>query len=104
MYKKGTAMQDNNEKTKEEILSQFDFKDGKHVHELKEAIVFGSENITEFILDKPKAKHIRKMPTEPSMDAILKVIGALANQPDKVIDELCLDDMNILAEYFSAFS
>ena len=45
-------------KTKEEILSQFEQRDGKYVHKLTEPIKFGEETITEFVLQKPKAKHI----------------------------------------------
>jgi len=91
-------------KTKEEILSQFEQRDGKYIHVLSEPIQFGQELIKEFELQKPKAKHIRNMPAKPGMDAVLKVVGKLAAQPDKVIDELCMEDVNILAEYFGAFS
>ncbi len=91
-------------KTKEEILSQFEMRDGKYVHKLSEPIQFGEEKITEFVLQKPKAKHIRSMPQKPGMDAVLKIVGKLAAQPDKVIDELEMVDVNILAEYFGAFS
>lgn len=92
------------EKTKDEILSQFENRDGKFVHKLKEPIQFGSETIEEFELQKPKAKHIRSMPQNPGMDSVLKIVGKLAAQPDKVIDELSMEDVTILTEYFSAFS
>lgn len=93
------------EKTKEEILAQFEKNEkGQYVYKLKEPIQHGSETIAEFTLDKPKAKHIRKMPAKPGMDAVLNIIGKLANQPNSVIDELGFEDMNVLAEYFSAFS
>lgn len=98
-------MDENQEpKTKEQILSQFELRDGKYVHKLSEPIQFGEEKITEFELQKPKAKHIRSMPQNPGMDAVLKIVGKLAAQPDKVIDELSMEDVNILSEYFSAFS
>lgn len=90
--------------TKEEILSQFEERDGKYIHKLKEKIQFGTELIEEFELQKPKAKHIRNMPQKPGMDAVLKIVGKLAGQPDKVIDELSMEDVNVLAEYFGAFS
>ena len=92
------------QKTKDEILSQFEKRDGKYIHKLLEKIEFGSETITEFELQTPKAKHIRNMPQKPGMDAVLKIVGKLAGQPDKVIDELSMEDVNILAEYFGAFS
>lgn len=96
---------ENEEKSKEEILAQFTQNEkGQYVHKLKEPIQWGSEEITEFVLDKPKAKHIRKMPAKPGMDAVLNIIGKLANQSNSVIDELGLEDMNILSEYFAAFN
>lgn len=91
-------------KTKEEILKKFELRDGKYVHKLKEPVLFGKETITEFELQKPKAKHIRSMPQSPGMDAVLKIVGKLAAQPDAVIDELSMEDVNILSEYFAAFS
>ena len=91
-------------KTKEEILSQFEERDGNYIHKLSAKIQFGSETIEEFVLQKPKAKHIRSMPQNPGMDAVLKIVGKLAGQPDKVIDELEMEDVNVLAEYFGAFS
>lgn len=91
-------------RSKEEVLKDFNQNEkGQYVYKLAESIQFGSEKIEEFTLDKPKAKHVRKMQQNPGMDDVLKVIGRLANQPDSVIDELCMEDMNTLAEFFSVF-
>lgn len=92
------------QRSKEEVLKDFTQNDkGQYVHKLIDPIQQGSETITEFILDKPKAKHVRKMQSNPGMDDVLKVIGRLSNQSDSVVDELGMEDMNILAEFFSAF-
>lgn len=93
-------------KTKEEVLSQFTWNEEKqvYIHRLADPIKSGSETITEFHLKKPRAKHIRNMSTKPSMSDVLDVIGKLAGQERHVIDELDLDDMNKLSEYFAAFS
>lgn len=92
------------DRTKEEILKDFKQNDkGQYVYTLIESIPMGSETIKEFVLDKPKAKHVRKMSAKPAMDDVLVIIGKLANQSNSVIDELCMEDMNVLAEYFSAF-
>ena len=96
-------MQESENRSREEILKDFDEAGGVFTYKLNEPIQNGSEEITEFKLEKPKAKHVRRMPQEPGMDAILKVIGSLSNQPDSVIDELCFEDMNKLAEFFSVF-
>lgn len=105
IYSGGLDMEEEVEKTKEEILKSFEKNEnGKYVYKLKEHINHGSEKITEFILDTPKAKHVRSMPAKPGMGAVLNIIGKLANQPNSVIDELGFEDMNVLAEYFSAFS
>lgn len=97
--------EESEKKTREEILEQFELNEkGKYVYKLTEPIQQGKEEIKEFELDKPKAKHVRKMPATPGMDAILNVIGKLANQPNSVIDELCFEDMNTLSEFFTAFS
>lgn len=94
-----------NERTQEQILESFErLENGKYLFKLTEKIVQGSKEITEFELFKPKARHMRQMPSNPKTDDILKIIGALAAQPDSVIDELSISDMNSLAEFFGAFS
>lgn len=92
------------EKTKEEILAQFEERDGKYIYKLKEPIQFGSETITEFELQRPKAKHIRNMPMKPTMGDMIDVVGKLAAQPKKVVDELSQDDLMICVEFYGAFS
>lgn len=92
------------EKTKEEILSKFRKNEkGQYVHTLIEPIKHGETLIKELELNTPKAKHIRKVGSSTAMDDTLKVIGSLSCQPDSVIDELCLEDVNILGDYFTAF-
>lgn len=92
------------EKSKEEILAKFEKKDDKYIYKLKESVKFGEETILEFSLFTPKAKHIRDMPSKPKMSDILDIIGKLSAQPKVVIDNLAIEDVNALAEYFSAFN
>lgn len=92
-------------KSETNILSELKKVDAKWVFPLSEPISRNAtEKITELLLDEPKAKHIRQMPTSPIMDDILQVMGSLAQQPDSVMDELSMRDTNRLGEYFSAFS
>lgn len=92
------------EKKETNILSELEQKDGKYILPLSCPIQHGQREIKELTLSRPKAKHIRKMPTNPIMDDVLKICGALAAEPDSVIDELELKDCNRLAEFFGAFS
>lgn len=85
-------------------LSKLEQKNGKYVLPLSKSIKHGEREITELHLEEPKAKHIRKMPTNPIMDDVLKACGKLAAEPDSVIDELSLKDCNNLAEFFGAFN
>jgi hypothetical protein len=79
-------------------------ENGKYILPLNKAIKIKDKTITEFHLDEPKAKHMRSMPTNPSMDDIMNVIGSLAGEPDHVIDELSVKDVNLCAEFFQAFA
>lgn len=92
------------EKQETDILKELEQKDGKYIMPLSKPIKYGEKQITELHLDEPKAKHIRKMPTNPIMDDVLKICGKLANEPDSLVDELSLKDCNRLAEFFGAFS
>lgn len=94
------------EKTEsEKILEGFEKKGDKFVIKLSKPFQFGQGRLVETLeLSEPKAKHIRKMPTSPIMDDILKICGALAGEPDSLIDELSLKDCNKLAEFVSAFN
>jgi hypothetical protein len=92
------------EKPETTILNDLEQRDGKYVMPLSRPIQHGQREIKELLLSEPKAKHIRKMPTNPIMDDVLKICGALAAEPDSVIDELPLKDCNRLAEFFGAFS
>lgn len=83
---------------------KLDSSNGKYTYKLLEKIDFAGEEITEFQLQKPRAKHIRNMSSKGDINDVLIVIGKLAAQPDKVIDELSMKDMNNLSEFFEYFS
>jgi hypothetical protein len=92
------------ERKESTILSELKVVDGKYILPLSKEIKHGQRTVTELSLSEPKAKHIRKMPTNPIMDDVLKACGALAGEPDSLIDELTLKDCNKLAEFFGAFN
>ena len=70
---------------------------------LKEPITFGSETLYELSLMPLKAKHLRGLPAELDMDALLILAGRLTGQPPKVIDELSMMDLQALMEYSLVF-
>lgn len=70
---------------------------------LKDPIQFGSETISELVLQKPKAKHFRALPTQPDTGDILNLAGKLCGQPPSVIDELSIEDMAAVMEAVSDF-
>ncbi len=91
-------------KKKNNILDELEEKNGKFILKLIKPIEFGSEEITELELIEPKAKHIRKLPANPTTDDVLKIIGQLSNQSDSVIDEISLKDVARLSEFVEVFS
>ena len=70
---------------------------------LEEPVQFGSETISELELQKPKAKHFRTMPAEPTTGDLLDLAGRLSGQPPKVIDELSIGDMKKVLETVAGF-
>ena len=71
---------------------------------LDEPVEFAGETITQLVVQPPKGKHLRKMPTE------MKVVGdmialadKLTGQPREVIDEMCVGDTMRLVEAVSSF-
>ena len=92
-------------KKETEILESLERnQDGKYILKLNSPFQYGQREVKELLLSEPKAKHIRKMPTNPIMDDILKICGSLAGEPDSLIDELSLKDCNRLAEFVGAFN
>jgi len=70
---------------------------------LEEVIQFGSETISELELQKPKAKHFRTLPQEPTTGDLLDLAGRLCGQPPKVMDELSIGDMKKVLEAVAGF-
>jgi len=70
---------------------------------LKEPIKFGSETITELVFIKPKAKHMRGMPSKPSVGDCLDFAGKICGRPSVVMDELSIEDMNAVMAVISDF-
>jgi hypothetical protein len=73
---------------------------------LLDPIEFAGETITELnIAEKVKAKHWKGIPVRnpPLHDDLLRLSGALAAQPDLVIEELSNRDMNNVIAIVAGF-
>ncbi len=70
---------------------------------LSEPVQFGSEVISVLELQKPKAKHFRTLPQEPTTGDLLDLAGRLCGQPPKVMDELSIEDMKRVLEAVANF-
>lgn len=96
-------------KNKREYESDFDRSklkktdDGKWIIPLTEPVEWGDKKITQLEMSKPKAKHLRKLSTEPNMDEMLDLVADLAGQPEGMIDELEMIDATTACEFFGSF-
>lgn len=79
-------------------------KDGKYIIPLDVPIEYGKEKITELVASEPKAKHIRSLPSNPSVGDSLDMMGELCEVAGSVIDELSLKDVAKVSEFIEAFS
>lgn len=70
---------------------------------LREPIQVGTELISKLIINKPKAKHIRSLPVQPSTGDILDLAGKLCGQPPSTIDELSIEDCKELLDIVGDF-
>lgn len=60
---------------------------------LQEPIEYGTQVIDELKLQRPKAKHFKKLNFDaPSFPELLDILGQLAGLPPSVIDELGWED------------
>jgi hypothetical protein len=67
---------------------------GVKVLKLQEPIIVGSgEPIEQLTFQKPKAKHFRRFPTEPTMGDVLDLLGKLCGRSSIEMDELSVVDM-----------
>lgn len=78
-------------------------EDGKFILPLNSPFKYGEREVKELLLDEPRAKHIRQMPSNPKMDDIMNVIAVLAGEPDSLIDELSMGDITRAGEFFGSF-
>jgi len=101
MSKKTKTKTEKKEKT---ILDELEKKDGKWCLPLQKPFKHGDREVSELLLDEPKAKHLRGLSGEPDMDEILIIVEKLAQEPTSIIDELSMPDTNRAVEYFSSFN
>jgi hypothetical protein len=77
----------------------------RDTYTLKEPITFGSETVAELHVRKPKAKDLRGIPAEHRLvDHQLLLIVRLTGQPDVVIDELSLEDLEGVSSIIDGFT
>ena len=65
--------------------------------------MFGSREIEQLSIRKPKAKDMRNFPLNPTMGDMLDLASALAGEPTSVIDELSVPDMTRVVEVIGDF-
>lgn len=65
---------------------------------LSEPITWGEETIRDVTLQPIKGKHLRKLPSSPSLDDILKVASKVSGQPSAVFDEMSAEDIGKIAD------
>lgn len=70
---------------------------------LVEPVVFGSETVTEITLQRPKGKHLRKLPMDPGVGDFLDLAGNLCGRPRSFMDELDAEDVMKVAEAVADF-
>lgn len=70
---------------------------------LQDPIHYGSREIEQLEIRKPKAKDMRKFPLNPQMGDMLDLASVLANEPTSVIDELSVPDMTRVVEVIGDF-
>lgn len=70
---------------------------------LNEPVEHGSETITEMTVVKPRGKHLRKLPANPTTGDNLDLLARLTGHPPSVIDELGADDIEKLSMAVEGF-
>ena len=73
------------------------------VIKLAEPIEHGSEVITEMVVKRPKGRHLRSLPADPSTGDMLDFAVRLAGYPPSVADDLDIDDVAQLIEAVADF-
>lgn len=62
-------------------------------YKLKTPVELGTETLTEVTVQKPKGKHLKKMPLSPeTFEDLLPVAAALLGQPTAFFDQLAPED------------
>lgn len=74
---------------------------GPVTYKLRNPIAWGEETITELVIQRPKGKQMRSVPSDikaANLDVWLSMASQLAAQPPSVIDELDAEDaMEVVA-------
>lgn len=72
--------------------------------QLREPIQNGSETVSELVFRAPRAKDFRSMPLDMKIwGDLLGLAGKLCNQPDHIIGDLCVADMQEVTTLVAGF-
>ena len=80
-------------------------KSGRVTYALKYPVQFGTQEIAELSLRRPKGKDLRAFRDgDKTVSETLDLIGRLANQPKPVVDELDVVDIEALGAIINSFT
>jgi hypothetical protein len=65
---------------------------------LIEPIEFGSETISEITLKPIRGKHLRNLPSTPTLNDILKLASKISGVSSAIFDEMCSEDVIRVSE------
>ena len=74
-----------------------------HTYKLLVPIEFGERTIKELTLERPKGKHLRNLPQNPSMGHLLDLASKISGEAPPVIDELDGADAMAIVEIIGDF-
>ena len=72
-------------------------------YKLKHPVKVGSEEIFELTFQRPKAKHLRLLPSDPKVGDLLNFAAKLAGKTPVEIDELEMEDTMEVLEIVGNF-
>jgi len=73
-------------------------KKGPVTVKLVEPIEFGTETISQITLQPIRGKHLRILPTQPTLNDILKLASKISGVSSAVFDEMCSEDVVRVSE------
>ena len=78
-------------------------ENGRFIFPLKFPFLFGTREVNELILRKPKTKHIKKLSSEPTFGELIRVVEVLSDEAGSLVDEIDPSDMVTAVEFVGKF-